>query len=95
MSSHEVERADEFAWEGLVARVLHPVDVQIIEALQWIGEPLSASDLTQLFEKNVSRARVCHHMRRLTRLRAVQLAETPTMQNAIDISYRLAGAPGG
>jgi hypothetical protein len=72
-----------------VARVLHPVDVQIIEALQQIGEPLSAGDLTQLFDDEVSWAVMCRHMQRLTKLNAIELGETPTIRNVADISYRL------
>lgn len=77
-----------FCWTALVARVLHPFDVQIIEALRWIELPLSAGDLSQLFddERWVLLGR---HLRRLSRLNAIELAETPTPRNITDISYRL------
>ncbi len=39
-----------FDWGALVPRVIHPVRVAIIEALCWIGEPLSAVDFRKLFE---------------------------------------------
>ena len=79
-----------FCWAALVARVLHPVDVQIIEAFQWIDEPLSADDLSQLFEGSRSWASLCHHIRRLSKLDAIELAETPTTRNITKIRYRLA-----
>jgi hypothetical protein len=78
-----------FCWEALVARVLHPVDVQIIEALLWIGQPLSAGDLTQLFDDD-RWALFGRHLRRLAKLDAVELGETPTLGNVADVSYRLA-----
>jgi hypothetical protein len=76
-------------WGTLAARVLHPIDVQIIEAFQWIELPLSAGDLTQLFDGKSSWAVVGRHMRRLAKLGAIELGETPTTRNIRDISYRL------
>jgi hypothetical protein len=39
-----------FDWEALVPLAIHPLRVAIIEALLWIGEPLSASNLTKIFD---------------------------------------------
>lgn len=82
-----------FCWAALVARVLHPMDVQIIEAMERVGEPLSADDLTRLFDGKPSWALMGRHMRRLTKLEAVELAETPTTRNITDIRYRLVRRP--
>lgn len=38
-----------FDWAALVPHVLHPDKVSIIEALLYIGVPLSATDLTKCF----------------------------------------------
>jgi hypothetical protein len=35
-------------WDGLIARLVHPTKVAIIEALLWVEEPLSATELTRL-----------------------------------------------
>jgi hypothetical protein len=82
-----------FCWGALVASVLHPVDVQIIEALQWIEQPLSADDLIQMFDGKPSWAVVGHHLRRLAKLGAIRLAETPTAENITDIRYYLVRRP--
>lgn len=82
-----------FCWAALVARALHPVDVQIIEALRWIEQPLSADDLTQLFDGEPSWAVVGHHIRRLSKLDAIGPAETTTTKNIPDIRYRLVQRP--
>jgi hypothetical protein len=87
------EQTPEFCWAALVAHALHPVDVQIIEALQQIEQPLSADDLTQLFDGKPSWAVVGRHMRRLTMLDAIELAETPTTRKITDIRYRLVQRP--
>ena len=87
------EQVEAFCWAALVARVLHPLAVQIIEALRWIERPLSAGDLTQLFDGEPSWAVVGHHMRRLSKLGALELGETPTTRNITDIAYRLVERP--
>jgi hypothetical protein len=86
----EEGRVGDFCWAALVASVLHPVDVQIIEAFRWIEEPLSGGDLAQLFDGQVSWAALGHHLRRLAKLDAIALAEAPTTRNIADIRYRLA-----
>ena len=83
-----------FCWAALVARLLHPVDVQIIEALQWIGQPLSADELSEVFGGKWSWAKISHHIRRLQRLDAVELHEIETKPNIADIRYRLVEKPG-
>lgn len=76
-------------WAALAARLLHPVQVQIIEALSWIDEPLSASDLAEIVNAKLRRSQFVHHLRRLDRIDAIELAERPTLQNATSIRFRL------
>jgi len=83
-----------FCWAALIARLLHPVDVEIIEALQWIERPLSADELSKLFDGKWSWAKVSHHIRRLQRLDAVELHEIETKPSIADIRYRLVEKPG-
>jgi hypothetical protein len=74
--------------------MLHPIDVQIIEALQWIEQPLSADELSEVFDGEWSWAKVSHHIRRLDKLDAVELSEIQTTRNIADIRYRLVERPG-
>ena len=82
-----------FCWAALVSRVLHPVDVGIIEALQRIEQPLSTADLSEVFDGKWPWAKVTYHISRLHRLDAIELSETPTMRNFVDIRYRLRQRP--
>lgn len=75
-------------WAALVARVLHPTEVQIIEALRWVERPLSAGDLSELFDTGLSWVVVCRHIRRLTQLGAIEAEQEPLREFA-DIRYRL------
>ena len=40
-----------FDWAALVPRIVHPVKVAIVETLLWIGHPLSATELRDLFDE--------------------------------------------
>lgn len=84
---------DGFDWASLVARSLHPVEVQIIEAMQWLDQPLSAGDLEQLFDESVSWPVLCRRLRRLTKLAAIELAEAATERNISSVTYRLVRQP--
>jgi DNA-binding transcriptional ArsR family regulator len=63
----------EALWAELAPRLLHPIQVQIIEALRWIGLPLTAADLLQVFERKGRGLRIERHLQRLTKLGATTL----------------------
>ena len=63
--------AEDFCWGELAARLLNPVQVEIIEALRWISEPLTAGDLEHVFGGEHPERRLEHHLRRLTGLEAL------------------------
>lgn len=72
------EERDEatFDWSLLVPLVVHPIKVTIIEALLWIGEPLSPSDVSKLSgdPRKYSLSVVAYHMRELAKLGVVKVA---------------------
>jgi hypothetical protein len=74
--------------------VLHPVQVEIIEALDWIDRPLSGADLLKVLEGVEIRLRVQHHLRRLASLEAVVLADIGETVSASQRIYRLVRQPG-
>lgn len=78
---------NKFRWGQLVARVLHPKQVAIIEAMYWIDQSLSAADLAEIVHSHQSH--LVHHLRRLTHIRAIEPAENPTPRNMATIRFRL------
>ena len=64
---------DQF-WATLGARLLHPVQVQIIEAMLWIDYPLSASELVKVFGGKPHLSKLAYHVRRLKSLGALRPA---------------------
>ena len=76
---------DDFCWETLVAQLLHPVQVGIIEALRWIDQPLSATDL-----QRVSRGeRIDYHVRRLANLNVLSAQDSAETGSGPARAYRL------
>jgi hypothetical protein len=82
-------RGDErFDWEGLVPLVVHPVKVMAIEAIEWIGVPLSASDLTKVIDdKKIGLSHVSYHLSRLGRVGALKLVRTRQVRGSLEKFY--------
>lgn len=89
------EQGGDFCWGDLAARLLHPVQVEIIEALRRIGLPLTAADFVHVLEGKRTGLQIEHHLRRLRRLDAVRLDEADrTGVPTASRSYRLVRLPG-
>jgi hypothetical protein len=58
-------------WAALVARVLHPAHVEIIEALRWIDRPLTGTDLVGVLQGQRVGLRIERRLQQLARLGAV------------------------
>ena len=75
-------------WEELVPRVVHPIKVAIIEALLWIGEPLSATELTSSFGKReYYLGLIRHHANALTDLGALEIVGRRPVRGATEVFY--------
>jgi hypothetical protein len=55
-------------WAAIVPLVVHSTRVEIIEALAWIGQPLSSTELRNVFDEPVDHylSRVSYHVGKLT-----------------------------
>lgn len=78
-------------WSTLPEKAQHPVRVPIIEALWWIGEPLSAIALVDSFDGLLSMWEAAHHLRVLDELDVVEALDSGASRNdLLDLPYRLA-----
>lgn len=85
-------RSDAF-WDALIGRVVHPTQLAIIEAMLWIGRPMSASELVAVFddEEELGFSSVSYHVRRLADdLGALKVVRRRPVRGAIETFYRLA-----
>lgn len=79
-------------WTALVPLTVHPVQVAIIEALQWVEEPVSATELRDMFEepKGHYLSLVSYHMGKLVELGAIEKISHRPVRGARETFYFLA-----
>jgi len=83
-------------WLTVPEKVWHPIRVPIIEALWWIGEPLSAIALVDAFDGLLSMWEAAHHLRVLEELDVVEPLDSEAARNdLLDLPYRLTDRSSG
>ena len=88
-STHPPPTAQAFDWEALVSLLVHPAKVEIIEAMSWIGEPLSATDLDRILDGTLGVSLVSYHLRKLAELKAIEKVRQEAVRGAIQSFYVL------
>jgi hypothetical protein len=83
------KKGDErFDWGSLVPQVIHPLKVAVIEALEWVQEPLSASDLSKIIDDERYRVpNVSYHMVKLAEVGAIEVVGECQRRGAVEKSY--------
>jgi Helix-turn-helix domain len=79
-----------FDWAALVPLVIHPMRVSIIEALRWVGEPLSANDLCKMFDQKYSLGYISYHVKELAKGRVVRKVGQRKVRGATEKFYAFA-----
>jgi len=83
-------RADEDDfWDALGDRAIHPVRVEIIEALRWIGRAVPTPDLLLILDSKHVGLRVEHHLRQLIKLSVVERGEENGLIQSHQLTERL------
>jgi hypothetical protein len=77
-------------WDALIARLIHPTQLAVIEAMLWIDRPLSSAELVRVFDGEVVLSSVAYHVRRLSELGVLELTGTRQVRGAIEHFFRLA-----
>ncbi len=77
-----------FDWCALVPIAIHPTRVAIIEALCWIGEPLSAVDFRRLFaDENYDTSYLSYHVAKLAKTGVLVQVGRRQVRGALKKSY--------
>ncbi len=82
----------EWSWEALVPHLIHPTKVQVIEAMLWIGRPMSAVDLERVFNGSPRLGVISYHLKRLAGPGILECVGTRQVRGAVESFYWLAGA---
>jgi hypothetical protein len=77
-----------FDWGTLVAQTVHPAKVAIVEALCWVGRPLSATELAAMLEEDsLDFDKIHYHARALVRLGTLEIAHSRQVRGARERCY--------
>ena len=79
----------QFDWEALAPLLVPPVRVQIIEALAWVGEPLSASDLRGILGERFTLQVIVYHLLKLAEVGAIEKVHERPVRGAVELFYAL------
>jgi DNA-binding transcriptional ArsR family regulator len=89
MRMSEGSESPSFDWEALVPLLVHPMRVQIVEALVWIGAPLSASDLRQLLGERLTLRCLSYHLNRLVEAGAIEKVSERPVRGTLERLYSI------
>lgn len=76
-----------FDWHALIEAVVHELKIAIAEALDWIGQPLSAKELWMLLEGKHDYSSVAYHTRTLEEVGLTEEVWRREVRGAIEIYY--------
>jgi hypothetical protein len=83
----------EFSWDRFVACMVHPVQVEIVEAFVRLGGPLSASDLHRVFGMRYETSNLKYHLGVLSGHGAVERVDSVKVRGATKTMYELVAKP--
>ena len=79
---------EQFHWDMLVPRVVHPLKVAIVEAMLWLEQPLSSSDLVKLMDDpDIYLSHVAYHVRKLVEVDALKATRNRQVRGATETFY--------
>lgn len=79
----------QFNWHSLIPLTVHPAKVAIIEAMEWIGVPLSPKELDRVFDEEIGVSLVSYHMRTLVGAGVVERVRQESVRGALQSFYTL------
>jgi hypothetical protein len=84
------EAGDEsIRWNELVSRLLHPVQLSMVEALLWIELPISPADLSRMYGGVYSSRHTAYHVQVLMDHGVLEMVDTEPVRGATRHLYVL------
>jgi DNA-binding transcriptional ArsR family regulator len=89
-----IEGGETFDWNVLVPHIVHPLKVRIVEAMHWIGQPLSASELSKLIgDEQYSLSHVSYHLVKLAKMGALEVTRERPVRGVVEKFYFFSPSP--
>ena len=86
----KVDNSPDFNWAWLVPRVIHPLRVAIIEAMAYMDQPLSATDLEKLFDvEGLQLSLISYHVNQLKKVEALEKVGERQVRGSVERFYVL------
>jgi hypothetical protein len=82
-----VSGSEPLDWGALVPRLVHPTKVWVIEAMQWIDRPLSASELEMVFAGTKSVSALSYHVTSLAKAGVLKQVRRRQVRGAWESHY--------
>jgi hypothetical protein len=79
-------------WNAILCLNVHPTQVLITEAMEWIGEPVSPALLTTVFGDGFDVGHVGYHVRKLAEAGVLTMVDTRPVRGALEHFYLLVPA---
>lgn len=75
-------------WEALVPRLLHPTKLLVVEALLWLGEPMSAIGLSRMLDDpGYSGGVISYHLRVMAEAGVLMRAGRRSVRGAEELFF--------
>ncbi len=81
----------DWIWNALIQHFVHPTKVHVLEALLWIGQPLSAADLENIFDGSPKHGVITYHIKCLANPGILECVGTRQVRGATEEFYWLVG----
>jgi DNA-binding transcriptional ArsR family regulator len=81
-------------WSALVALLIHPTKVLVIEAMRWIERPLAASELSRVFDddEGLDLSTISYHVRTLAKVGVLTQVKVKPVRGGKKRIYTFSGA---
>lgn len=77
-----------YVWEALASRLLHPVKLVILEALLWVGEPMSATGMAAMLEDpDYYHGLLSYHVAEMAKAGVIVLTGRRTVRGAEELFF--------
>lgn len=80
---------EQFPWDSLVALILHPIQVLMLESMVWIGTPISPVDVAHMCDGQYTLSLIGYHAKALAERGVIEVIDTESVRGAVRHLYVL------